>query len=306
MKRNGVLAELKRNKLLFIMLIPACVFFILISYLPMFGVVLAFKKFNYTDGIFASPWVGFDNFGFLFRSGTLLRITRNTILYNAVFMTLGVVLQISTAIFLSEILNKYVKKISQTLMFLPYFISYVLLGAFVYNLFNYEFGVVNSFLSQFGFEKIDIYAMKGAWKYILVFFHEWKGLGYGVVIYLAAITGLSPEYYEAARMDGANKWQEIRLITLPLLKPTAIVILLFGVGQIMKGQFELFYQIIGNNGGLFESTDIIDTYVFRSLTQSFDPGMGTAAGLYQSLFGFVLIMTVNAITKKIQPDYALF
>lgn len=155
-------------------------------------------------------------------------------------------------------------------------------------------------------EAVNVYTNASVWPALLVFFHEWKGIGYGVVVYMAAITGISAEYYEAARVDGATKWQQIKLITLPLLKPTAITLFLFAVGKIMKGQFELFFQLVGKNGMLFEVTDIIDTYVFRTITQSFDPGMSTAAGLYQSAFGFILIMTVNTIVKKIQPDYALF
>lgn len=302
----GVLVELKKNKTLFLMILPAVVFFVVFHYVTMGGIVLAFKKFNYTDGFFGSPWIGFDNFKFLFSSGTLWRITQNTVLYNLAFIIFDTVLQVGVAVLLNEIGTKWVQRLAQSTMFLPYFISFVLLGAFVYNIFNYEYGVLNNILTEIGLPPADVYGNKGVWKYILLFFHEWKGLGYGVVIYLATITGLGTEYYEAAKIDGASKWQEIRCITLPLLKPTIIILSMFAIGKIMKGQFDLFYQIIGNNGTLFEQTDIIDTYVFRSLTQVFDPGLGTAAGLYQSVFGFILIMTVNIIIKKIQPEYALF
>ena len=231
-------------------------------------------------------------------------MTRNTILYNIAFIILDLVTQVGIAILLNEIGSKICKKLSQTLMFLPYFVSAVLLGAFVYNIFNYERGTLNNILMSL--ERYDTYSNMYAWIFILLFFHIWKGLGYGVVVYMATITGISSEFYEAARVDGATRFQQIRYITLPLLKPTMIMLTLFGLGKIMKGQFELFYQIIGANGTLYPVTDIIDTYVFRMTTTSFDPGLATAAGLYQSFFGFVLIVTVNYVVKKLNPDYALF
>lgn len=298
--------EIKRNYLLYIMILPAVLFFIIFHYIPMAGIVLAFKKFNYVQGIFRSPWVGVKNFEFLFKSGALFNITKNTILYNLAFIVVGVIMQLTVAIMLAEITSKIFKKTFQSLMFLPHFVSYVLVGAMVYSIFNYERGMLNSFLTAIGLDRINVYTIPSIWKYILVFFNQWKGLGYGVIIYMAAITSISTEYYEAAKIDGANKWHEIRNITLPLLKPTVIVIVLFAVGRIMKGQFELFYQLIGRNGQLYHVTDIIDTYVVRAITETFDTGMGTAAGLYQSLFGFLLIITVNYVVKKVEPDYALF
>lgn len=307
--RRGLKAvqhELRKNWMLFLMIMPVIAFIIIFNYLPMAGIVVAFKKFNYTDGIFGSPWVGLSNFEFLVKGGVLWRITRNTVLYNIAFMVVDMVCQIAVAIMLNEIRQKWFKKLSQSMMFLPYFISFVLVQSICYGIFSYEYGLLNNLLRSIGSNPVNVYTNAGIWPALLVFFHEWKGIGYGVVIYLAAITGISSEYYEAARVDGATKWQQIRMITLPLLKPTAITLFLFAVGKIMKGQFELFFQLVGKNGTLFEVTDIIDTYVFRTITQTFDPGMSTAAGLYQSVFGFILIMTVNAVVKKIQPDYALF
>ena len=291
---------------MFLMIMPVIIFVVIFSYLPMGGIILAFKKFNYTDGILGSPWVGWSNFKFLASGGILWRITRNTVLYNIAFMIVDMAAQIAVAVMLNEIGKKWFKKLSQSLMFLPYFISYVLVQSISYGIFSYEYGLLNNLIKSLGGTPVNIYAEPGIWPFLLVFFHEWKGIGYGVVIYLAAITGISAEYYEAARVDGASKWKQIRYITLPLLKPTAITLFLFSVGKIMKGQFELFFQLVGKNGLLFETTDIIDTYVFRTITQSFDPGMSTAAGLYQSFFGFVLIMTINYVIKKIQPEYALF
>ena len=303
---KGFLHELKRNRVMFLMILPVIIYMIIFAYLPMGGIILAFKKYNYTDGILGSPWVWFDNFKFLVSGGILARITRNTVLYNLAFMIVDMVAQIAVAVMLNEIGKKWFKKLSQSLMFLPYFISFVLVQSISYGIFSYEYGMLNNLLKSMGMMPVNVYADKGIWPFLLVFFHEWKGLGYGVVVYLAAITGISGEYFDAARVDGATKWQQIKFITLPLLKPTAITLFLFAVGRIMKGQFELFFQLVGKNGLLFETTDIIDTYVFRTITTSFDPGASSAAGLYQSFFGFVLIMVVNTIVKKLQPDYALF
>lgn len=303
--RRGILQELNKNKILFLMILPTLLLFILFSYIPMVGVYYAFTSYDFNKGLFGSPFVGFKNFEFLLRSGNLYVITRNTILYNLVFIGLGSFLQILCAVILSEIPGKWFKKVTQSVLFLPYFISFVLIGAFAYNLFS-SIGVANSLLKQLGMQPYDFYLHAAPWKYVIVFFNIWKGLGYGTVIYLAVITGISTEYYEAARIDGANKFQQIRFITLPLLKPTFILLLLFSLGGILRGQFDLFYQIIGNNGMLFATTDIIDTYVYRSLMINFDIGMGTAAGLYQSFFGFLLVMTVNYLIKRNYKEYALF
>lgn len=298
--------ELKKNYIMFMMLIPATLFFIIFNYLPMVGVLLAFKRYDYAGGIFGSQWIGFQNFEFLIKSGTLWVITRNTLLYNIVFIITSVFLQVLMAILISEASSKLFRKYSQTILFLPFFVSMVLVSAFVYNLFNFEHGTMNTFLNIFGVAPIDYYAQTGIWKYVLLFFNTWKGVGYGTIIYLATITGISPEYYEAAQIDGANKWHEIIYITLPQIKPTIIIVVLFAIGGILKGQFELFYQIIGNNGMLYPSTDIIDTFVYRMLAETFDIGMGTAAGLYQSFFGLIVIFTVNGLVKRHNEEYALF
>lgn len=306
MKYSVFSKEIKKNRILYLMALPTLIYFIVFSYIPMLGVVLAFKRYNYSDGIFGSPWVGFENFRFLIQSGTLFQITKNTILYNLVFLVLGVVAQVGLALLLNEITSKFYRKVTQSFMFLPYFVSYVVLGVLVYNIFSFDTGLLNNIRAMMGLEKFSAYTTPGIWKYVLVFLEIWKGLGYGVVVYMAAITGISMEYYESARIDGANHWQEIKYITMPQLKPTIIITTLFAVGKIMKGQFELFYQVIGTNGVLYNVTDIIDTYVFRSLTQTFDVGLGSAAGFYQSIFGLLFIMLINGIVKRINPDYALF
>lgn len=288
------------------MLIPAAIFFIINNYIPMIGIYYAFTRFNFQGGLFGSPFVGMENFTFLYKSGKLFSLTVNTLGYNVAFILLGNILQIFFAIILSQIGSAIFKKISQSLMFLPYFVSYVILNAIVYNVFNYDIGFLNNFLNTIGSQPIDAYNTPGIWPGLMVVFYVWKNLGYGMVIYLATITGISREYYEAAEIDGADTLQQIRYITLPCLKPTFIILLLYSLGHIMRGQFELFYQVVGNNGVLFDVTDILDTYVYRTLKQNFDIGMSTAAGLYQSLFGFIIVMTTNWLIKRRDPSYALF
>lgn len=304
--KKGFIHELVKNKLLFLMLLPALVFFLINSYLPMVGIYYAFTRFDFNGGLFRSPFVGMQNFKFLWTSGTLLRLTINTVGYNLAFIVLGNMLAILCAILLSEARGKLFRKATQSIMFLPYFISFVLLSAIVYNLFNYETGFLNAMLRNFHAGPVDVYNTPWIWPFLIVVFYLWKNLGYSMVIYLAAITGISEEYYEAAKIDGANIFQRIWSITVPMLKSTFVMLLLFSLGSIMKGQFDLFYQMVGNNGLLYNATDILDTYVYRSLKVTFDVGMSTAAGLYQSLFGFILILTVNFIIRKINDDYALF
>lgn len=303
---HGFVEEFRRNWLLFIFLIPCAVFFLINNYLPMVGVYFAFTQFNFRDHLFASPFVGFKNFEFLLRS-EILHLTSNTILYNVVFIVVGNVLQMLFAVLISHVENKGLRKISQTMIFMPYFVSYVILRVLVFNLFEYEVGLINNFVTSLGFERIDFYNTPGYWPYLITIFYLWKNIGYGMVVYLATITGISSEYYEAAQIDGANIYQQIWYITVPLLKPTFIILLLYSLGGIMKGQFELFYQMVGNNGTLFNTTDIFDTYVYRiTTTQPLSLGMGTAAGLFQSVFGLVVIMVTNFLIKRKNPEYALF
>lgn len=301
----GIVSHLLRNKVLLLMIAPTLVYFAVFSYAPMVGVYYAFTKYDFEGGLFGSEFVGLKNFEFLYKSGILWNLTKNTVLYNLAFIFIGNLMQIVCAIFLAQIPGRLFKKTSQSFMFLPYFLSWVLVGAFVFNLFS-EYGFFNTLLQWFGIESYDFYLQAGPWKYIIVFFSVWKGLGYGTVIYLAAIMSISDEYYEAAKIDGASIFQQTRSITIPLLMPTFVLLVLFSLGGIMKGQFDLFYQIIGNNGMLYETTDIIDTYVFRSLVVNFDIGMGSAAGLFQSVFGLLLVLTVNFIIRKTREDYALF
>jgi putative aldouronate transport system permease protein len=304
--KKGLLYELIKFRVLYLMILPTLLLFFVVSYLPMMGVYLAFTRFNFREGLLGSPFVGFENFKFLFKSGILLNITRNTIMYNIAFIFLSNFLGMLVAIMLNEVRSRWFKRITQSVMFFPYFISFVIVGAFVYNIFNYEAGFLNSLLKAVHIEPFNAYGTPWVWKYILVALYLWKNIGYTTIIYLAAITSINDEYYEAAKMDGANIYQQIRRITIPLLMPTFIILLLLSLGGIMRGQFDLFYQVIGSNGTLFNSTDIIDTYVFRSLKVTFDVGLGTAAGIYQSVFGCILILTVNYLIRRKHEEYALF
>lgn len=303
---RSVGTELRKNWVLFLMLVPAVAFFIAFCYLPMAGSVLAFKKFNYVDGMFGSPWCGFDNFKFLIKSGVLLNVTKNTLLYNTAFYIVGTTFEVMMAILFSEIAGKRFKKLAQSVIFLPYFVSFVLVGAFIYNIFNYEYGTMNTLFTALGMDRVDVYSDTGVWKYILMAVNVWKNTGYGSVVYLAVIMGFDTSYYEAADIDGANAFQKIWKITIPMLKPTIIIMTLLFVSRIMRGQFDLFYNVIGDNAQLFNSTDVIDTYVFRSLTKQFNVGLGSAASLYQSTFGLALILIVNKIIKRVDSDSALF
>ena len=296
----------KRNRVLFLMLLPAVVYFIIFAYIPMTGMVLAFKNYNYIDGIYKSPWNGFKNFKFLFDGGKIFQVAINTFAYNIVFIAVNQTLQVVTAILLTEIGSKRFRKLSQSAIFLPYFISWVIVGGFIYNLFNYEYGSVNNFLQALGKAPVDMYSNVGAWKYILVLVNAWKWVGYGSVIYLAAITGIDKEIYEAAAIEGAGKFRQIFSITLPLIVPQIITLVLLDVGRIFKGDFQMFYQVTGNNPLLYETTDVIDTFVVRSLLQLQDVGMSSAAGLMQSVINFVILVTVNAVVKHFESDYALF
>lgn len=303
---GNILREIWKNKVLFLMLSPVILYFIIFHYLVMPGAYVAFVDFNINKGIFGSKFVGLANFEFLLKNGDLWNITKNTLLYNFVFLALGNIIQIVFAIMLSEIAGKWFKKISQSVLLLPHFISMVIVGVFAYNMFNYDSGFINTMLTSFGMERYEFYSDPGIWKYIIVAFKIWSATGYGMIVYLATISGINHDLYEAAYMDGASRWQRIRYMTLPMLKPTFILLLLFGLGGILKGSFDLFYNLIGTNSVLYPQTDIIDTYVFRSLVGQFNFSMGAAVGFYQSLFGLLLVLTVNLVVRKIEPDSALF
>ncbi|MFC5467226.1 ABC transporter permease [Cohnella suwonensis] len=298
--------DIRSNWLLYLMFAPVAIYFIVFAYIPMTGIVMAFESYTRQGGIFFSEWVGFDNFQYFFASGKAWLVTRNTLVYNVIFLGSYTLISIVAAIFVSEIQRKWFKKLSQTLMFLPYFISWVTVSAFVYNFLNYEYGIVNKLLGRFHMEALDIYSNASYWYLILPFLYVWKWVGYGSVLYLAAIVGIDQEIYEAATIDGASRFQKIRRITIPLLKPTMIILILLGLGRVMRGEFDMFYQLIGNNGLLMDATDIIDTLAFRSLMGAADFGMASSVGFYQSVLTLVIILTANWLVRKYDKDQALF
>ena len=306
-KKPGFLWDLKKNWMLWLFLTPTIVFFLFNCYLPMAGIYFAFIDYNIAKGIFGSPFVGLKNFEFLMVGGQLWRLTKNTVLYNIAFILLGNLAQLTIAIIISQVSGKLFKKVNQILILMPYFVSYVIVSVIAYNLLNKETGVINNVIvNVFGGERLSFYTEPKWWPFIIVAFNIWKGLGYGTVTYLATITGISQEYYEAAKVDGATVLQQIRYITLPSVKPTFIILLVYAIGGIVKGQFQLFYQLVGNNGLLYSTTDILDTYIYRATISNVDYGVGTAAGLYQSVLGLLLVVLVNHFIKKVEPDYALF
>ncbi len=298
--------NVKKSRILLLMCLPAILFFFFFCYMPMPGIWVAFVKYNYRDGIFGSEFVGLRNFEFLATSGKLFILTRNTVLYNVAFILLGNALAVFVAILLNEMRGKWFKKISQTIMFLPYFISQVLVGILVFNLLNYDTGFVNGILTSLGLERWQPYANANSWPPLLIVIYLWQQTGYNSVVYFAAIMGIDSEMIEAAKVDGANGFQKIRYIILPSLKPTIIILLLFALGGIVKGNFGLFYNVIGKNPLLYGTTDIIETYVYRATMTDFNFSTASAVGLYQSIIGFIIVVTVNWIVKKVEPDYSLF
>ncbi|SDT38039.1 carbohydrate ABC transporter membrane protein 1, CUT1 family [Paenibacillaceae bacterium GAS479] len=305
-RRHRFWHDVVKYRTLLLMLAPAVLLFFLFSYIPMSGIVIAFKRFDYVGGVFGSPWVGFDNFKFFFQSGDAWRVTRNTVLYNVGFIILGNLLPMITAILLFEVGGKWFRKLTQSMLFLPYFISWVVVGSIAYNFFSYDVGTINGLLKWIGLDPIDIYNTPAYWPVILLLVHTWKTLGYGTVMYLAAITSIDKEMYEAAEMDGANVFQRILHVTVPNLYPTLIILVLLAIGNIFQGDFGMFYNMIGNNGLLFSSTDVIDTFVFRLLIGSNEIGMSAAAGVYQSVLGFVTILLANYAVRKYDKERALF
>ena len=300
--------ELKKSRTLLLMLLPAAVTIFIFAYLPMGGMILAFKNFNYKDGIWGSPWTKgiFDNFKFFFLSGKAFSVTANTFLYNLSFIAVNTFFAVLFAVILSEAGNKYFKKLTQSAIFLPYFVSWVIVGTIAYNLLNYENGVVNGILGMLGLEPVNIYANGPAWRIIIVLFNAWKSVGYSMVVHLAAVTGVDMQLHESAKIDGANIFQRVRHVTFPAILPTVVTMVLLDVSKIFRGNLDLFYQLVGKNGALYDSTDVIDTFVFRSLLETSDIGMAASAGFYQSILCFVTIMLVNGIVKRVQSDYALF
>lgn len=295
-----------KNKELVFMGLPIFLWFLVFAYLPMAGLVMAFQDYDFIGGIFGSRWVGFENFRFFFQSGKALKLTLNTFGYNIGLLAIGMIAKLFFAIFLAEVSGKRVLKVCQSVSIFPHFISWVVVGTFFYSMFNYESGVINGIIEQFGGEKIQVYSNAGIWKYIIVGVGTWKELGYGSIVFLAAIKGIDTSIYEAAEIDGAGIWKRIIYITIPSLMPTIILLLIMSLGQVLRGNFEMFYQLVGDNPLLQESTEVIDTYVFKAVISGTEYGMTSAISLYQSIICFITVVVTNKLIKLYDADYALY
>ncbi|SDW47940.1 putative aldouronate transport system permease protein [Paenibacillus sp. CF384] len=289
------------------MLIPGCIYIIINNYIPMGGLLIAFKKINYRVGIWNSPWVGFENFEFLFKTNVAWTITRNTILYNMAFILIGTIFAVGVAMLLNQIRSNSARKTYQTAILLPNLISIVVVSYLVYAFLSSDAGFINnSILKPLKMKPISWYAASAYWPYILVIVSVWKSFGYSCIIYYATIVGIDRSYYEAAVIDGANRWKQMLHITLPGLKSVIVILTLLSISRIFYSDFGLFYQVPLNSGALIDVTNTIDTYVFRGLVQLNNVGMASAAGFYQSIVGFFLVLIANFAVKKIDEDSALF
>ena len=292
---------------LYLMFVPGFVYLFINCYIPMFGIQIAFRRYNARDGIYGSPFCGLDNFKFLFQTNDAWIMTRNTLLYNLVFIILGNVLAIAIAIMLNEITGKKKKQVYQTIILIPYLISMIIVSYLAFAFLSSSNGFFNnSILKGLGLPAVDWYNTPKYWPFILVFINLWKSLGYSMILYYATICGIDYTLYEAAEIDGANRWQKITHVTLPSLKSTIIILVLMSLSGIFRSDFGLFYQVTQNSGPLIKVTQTIDTYVYRGLMQTNNIGMSSAAGVYQSVVGFILVMTANGIVRKVDKDSALF
>ena len=314
-------AEFKRTLIFLTMMAPGTIFLLIFNYLPMPGIIMAFKRYKlamppkgywlqnpFIYSVFVkNEWVGLDNFKFLFSSPDALMITRNTVLYNLAFMFFGLLASVGLAIAINELIQRRAAKFYQTIFFMPYFLSWIVVSYLVYSMLNTEFGVFNGLLRSFGKDPIQWYAQADYWPWIIVLANLWKYTGNGSIIYMATITGFDPELYEAAAIDGASKWQQTWRITIPQLIPIIVLLQILAIGRMFSADFALFYALPNGSGPLRDVTTVIDVYVFNTLRLGqVHMGMPAAAGLYQSTVGFILILATNLIVRKIQPEMALF
>lgn len=293
------------------MVLPGTLWLLLFFYMPAFGNIVAFKDFrfegsNFIENLYLSEWVKFDNFKFLFATKTIIKVVRNTILYNLGFIILGLIASVGIALIMNELRSKRLRKIYQTSLLLPYFLSWIIISYFVYSFLSPDKGMFNAIRLMMGKEAISWYTEPKFWPYILTFMGIWKSLGYNSALYYANIVGIDESYYEAAVMDGASKWQQAIKITVPLLKPLMTVLTLIAIGNIFRADFGLFYQVPRNSGALYDVTSVLDTFVYNGLITNGDIGMSSAAGLFQSSVGLILITLSNLVVRKIDPESALF
>ncbi|MGB4661456.1 MAG: ABC transporter permease subunit [Mobilitalea sp.] len=291
---------------LLLIALPGIAYLLINNYIPMFGTFLAFKDFNYLKGIFGSDWCGFDNFEYLFKQDAFV-IVRNTILYNLTFIVIGTIAAIIVAIFMCELGEKSRVKFFQSSLLLPNLLSWVVIGFIGFAFLNSDTGFINNtVIKMFGGKEVAWYTTPKYWPVILTIVYLWKNVGYSSIIYMASISGIDKSIFEAAKIDGATKMEQIRYMTIPMLKPTVTILTLMAVGRIFYSDFGLFYQVPMNSGALYDATQTIDTYVYHGLMELNNVGMSAAAGLYQSVIGFVLVITANAVVRKVDRDNALF
>ena len=305
-RSRGLWKNTWKNKSLVMMSLPALAAMIAFSYVPMYGVVLAFKRFDFMQG-FGSQWCGFENFKFLFLVGdTFWRMTRNTLGYYLIFTILGLITKVALAIALNEVIFKRTARFLQSCVVLPHFISYIAISFIVYALLKNDVGLINKLIVQFGGENINFYAEPGYWPFILTTVNIWKNVGYGSVLYLSTLAGIDPGLYEAAKLDGANKWQEIRYVTIPMLVPMMIITTLLGLGNILNSGTGLFYQVTRNVGTLYPTTQVIDSYVLNAISTGADFGVTAAVTVLQSVVGTIMVVGTNLVVRKISPENAIF
>lgn len=308
----AIRSNLRKYGMFYLMMLPGFLILLVNNYLPMAGIVIAFKSMTYQHSnillnFVDSKWVGFENFKYLFKTSDAWVITRNTLLYNSLFIVLNLLIPVAFAIMLNELRSKFLARFHQSIIFLPYILSWIVVSYLVYGLLHDKNGFVNTtILPIFGVDPVQWYFKLEAWPYIIPLVNTVKNVGYYMVIYMAAIIGIDDEYYEAATIDGANKWQQIMRITIPLLIPVMIIMTLLQIGRIFYADFGLFYQVPKESGPLFPVTNVIDTYVYRTFIAMGDSGLSSAAGLYQSLVGFVLVFLSNWFVRRIDKDSALF
>ncbi len=297
---------LGRYPFLYLLALPGVLFVFLFSYVPMYGILIAFKDFNIRKGVLGSPWVGFGNFEFFFTTDKLLLVLRNTVFLNLLFIAATTCCAVLLALLLNEIRVKWFKRTAQSLIFLPYFMSWVVIGMLVQSFLGGMHPTVDGWLESLGIAPLNWYYEAHLWPWILTLIRVWQGAGYMSIIFLAAVTSFPDEIYEAARIDGASRFQMMRRITVPLLVPTISILTILAIGKIFNGDFAMIYAIVGDNSMLYPTTDVIDTYVFRSMRVLNDFGMAAAVGLFQSVMGFIFVVAVNALVKRYSQDSALF
>lgn len=305
-QKTSFVQEIKKNHLLYLLTLPGIILIFIFAYLPIFGIVIAFQDYSPVKGVFGSPFVGLKNFRFFIESNEILHVLFNTVFLNLLFILCGMLVSVAIAIMFSELKSKKFKVVTQTVVTLPNFLSWTVVAMIVSTFFPFQGGIINQVLNAFGFSSVAFYNESAYWPFFLVCIKVWQGAGFGSIVYLATISGISPDIYESASIDGASRWAKIRLITLPLLKPTIILMLLLALGGIFYGDFGMIYAIVGKNALLYPTTDVIDTYVYRALMDLGNIGMSSAVGFFQSLVGFLLVLTVNQITRKYSPDSALY